>query len=65
VSLEENDFPESLIRFLENKKFRIDKRGSRAFYLGCIQAVIQKTDGQGFQGAADIRRDGTAVGVDK
>lgn len=63
VSLEADDFPESLIPFLEYKGFRIDKRESRAFYLGCIQAIIRKQDGSGFQGVADIRRDGKASGV--
>ncbi len=63
VSLEAGRFPESLVPFLEYKGFRIDKREDYAFYLGCVQAVLQKHDGTGFQGVADIRRDGTAVGV--
>lgn len=63
VSLEAGRFPESLIPYLEYKGFRIDRREDFAFYLGCVQAVLQKHDGSGFQGVADIRRDGTAVGV--
>ena len=63
VSLEAGRFPESLVPFLEYKGFRIDKREDFAFYLGCVQAILKKHDGSGFQGVADIRRDGTAVGA--
>ena len=63
VSLEAGRFAESLVPFLKYKEFRIDQREDYAFYLGCIQAVIKKHDGSGFQGVADIRRDGTAMGV--
>lgn len=63
ISLEANRFPESLIPYLEYKGFRIDKRDDNAFYLGCIQAVLKTQYGTGFQGVADIRRDGTAVGL--
>ena len=63
VSLEAESFPESLIPYLEYKGFRIDKREKNAFYLGCIQAVIKKHDGSGYQGVADVRRDGKASGV--
>lgn len=63
VSLEAGRFPESLVPFLEYKGFRIDKREDYAFYLGCVQAILKKHDGGGFQGVADVRRDGTAVGA--
>ncbi|MBN1478800.1 gamma-glutamyltransferase [candidate division KSB1 bacterium] len=63
VSLEAGRLPESLLPFLEYKGFRIDKREDYAFYLGCVQAVLKKHDGSGFQGVADVRRDGSAVGV--
>jgi gamma-glutamyltranspeptidase/glutathione hydrolase len=63
VSLEVNRFPESLVPYLQYKGFRIDPREDFAFYLGCVQAVLKMHDGSGFQGVADVRRDGIAVGI--
>ncbi len=63
VSLEAGRFPESLLPFLEYKGFRIDKREDFSFYLGCVQAILKKHDGSGFQGVSDVRRDGSAVGA--
>ena len=63
VSLEAGRFAESLVPFLKYKDFRIDERDEFSFYLGCIQAVLKKHDGSGFQGVADVRRDGTAIGI--
>jgi gamma-glutamyltranspeptidase/glutathione hydrolase len=51
----------SLIQYLRNNEYRIDSREDYSFYLGCIQAVIKKQSGMGFQGVADIRRDGKAL----
>jgi len=64
VSLEVGRFAESLSPFFELKGFRIDRREDYSFYLGCIQAVLRRHDGEGFQGVADVRRDGTAMGLD-
>jgi gamma-glutamyltranspeptidase/glutathione hydrolase len=61
VSLEAGRFPESLIEYLKENEYRIDRREDYAFYLGCIQAVIKKQSGEGFQAVADIRRDGKAL----
>ena len=63
VSLEVNRFSKSLVPYLKYKGFRIDEREDFSFYLGCVQAVLKKQNGSGFQGVADIRRDGTAVGI--
>jgi gamma-glutamyltranspeptidase/glutathione hydrolase len=63
VSLEANRFPESLIPYLKYKGFRIDERDDFTFYLGCVQAVLRKHDDSGFQGVADVRRDGISVGI--
>ena len=64
VSLEAGRFPESLEPFFKHKGFRIDRRDDFCFYLGCIQAVLRRHDGGGLQGVADVRRDGTARGLD-
>lgn len=64
VSLEAERFSPDLIEFLKNKGYRLDIREPYAFYLGCIQAVLKRHTGAGFQGIADVRRDGTAQGLD-
>jgi gamma-glutamyltranspeptidase/glutathione hydrolase len=64
VSLEANRFAESLAPFFKHKGFRVDPREDYSFYLGCIQGVLRRHDGKGFQGVADVRRDGTALGLD-
>jgi gamma-glutamyltranspeptidase/glutathione hydrolase len=63
ISLEAGRFPEGLTGFLENKGYRIDVREPYSFYLGCVQAVLKRQTGPGFQGVADPRRDGAAVGI--
>lgn len=62
LSLEADRFSPGLIEFLKKKGYRIDAREPFAFYLGCIQAVLKRHTGKGFQGIADVRRDGTAKG---
>lgn len=61
VSLEAEGFPETTVPYLREKGYRIDKRERLSFYLGCVQAVLRKHDGSGFQGVADIRREGKAA----
>jgi len=62
VSLEAERFPRELVEHLQREGYRIDERKPYSFYLGAIHAVLKKHDGTGFQGVADIRRDGTAGG---
>jgi gamma-glutamyltranspeptidase/glutathione hydrolase len=62
ISLEADRFSPGLIEFLKKKGYRIDVREPFAFYLGCIQAVLKRHTGKGFQGIADVRRQGTAKG---
>jgi gamma-glutamyltranspeptidase/glutathione hydrolase len=62
VSLEAERFPDELITLFREKGYRIDKREPFSFYLGAIHAVLKKHDGTGFQGVAEVRRDGTAGG---
>ncbi len=63
ISLEAERFSPGLIDFLKNKGYRIDSLEPYAFYLGCIQAVLKRQTSNGFQGIADVRRDGTARGL--
>lgn len=63
VSLEAGRFPSGLAAFFESKGYRLDRRKDFSFYLGAIHAVLRKHDDTGFQGVAEVRRDGTAGGI--
>jgi gamma-glutamyltranspeptidase/glutathione hydrolase len=63
ISLEADRFSPGLLEFLKKKGYRVDTREPFAFYLGCIQAVLKRHTGKGFQGIADVRREGTAKGL--
>jgi gamma-glutamyltranspeptidase/glutathione hydrolase len=63
ISLEADRFSPDLIEFLAGKGYRMDLREPYSFYLGCVQAVLKRISGPGFQGVADVRRDGTARGI--
>jgi gamma-glutamyltranspeptidase/glutathione hydrolase len=62
VSLEADRFPGKLIDLFKKKGYRVDKRPKFSFYLGAIHAVLKKQTSKGFQGVAEVRRDGTAGG---
>ena len=62
VSLEADRFSPELVDFLKGKGYRIDIREPFAFYLGAIHAAVKNDSDGGFQGVAEIRRDGTAGG---
>jgi gamma-glutamyltranspeptidase/glutathione hydrolase len=64
LSLEYERIDRSVVKHLRRLGYRIDKREPFAFYLGCVQAVLKRRTGEGFQGVADVRRDGTAAGPD-
>ncbi len=59
MSLEAGRFHTDLLNYLKKQEYRLDKQEDFAFYLGCVQAVVQMQSQKGFQGIADIRRDGT------
>ena len=63
VSLETERFPEGLTDYLKNKGYRINNLRPWSFYLGSLHAVLNKHDGTGFQGVADMRRDGFVAGI--
>ncbi len=58
----EDRFDKEIIEYLKREGYRLDKREPFSFYLGSIHAILRKRDG-GFQGVADVRRDGTAGGL--
>lgn len=63
VSLEADRFNPETIDYLTRMGYKIDKREPYAFYLGAIHAVTKTQTMDGFQGVAEIRRDGTAGGI--
>jgi len=63
ISLEDDDSGIDLAKYLKKKGYKIDMRDRYSFYLGAIHAVLKRQSGEGFQGVAEIRRDGTAEGL--
>lgn len=63
VSLEAERFPAEVLDFFREKGYRVDSREPYAFYLGAVHAVMKRGKGAGFEGVAEIRRDGTAQGL--
>jgi gamma-glutamyltranspeptidase/glutathione hydrolase len=63
VSLEAERFSPELIEFLKEKGYRVDMKEPFSFYLGAVHAVMRCEDGKGFEGVAEIRRDGKAGGI--
>jgi len=63
ISLEADDSGVEIIKHLKKMGYKIDIRERYSFFLGAIHAVLKKQIGDGFQGVAEIRRDGTAEGI--
>jgi len=62
ISLEAERFEPAVIERLREAGYQLSPLDPYAFYLGCVQAVLRRQSGEGFQGAADPRRDGSAAG---
>ncbi len=58
----EDRFDKEIIEYLKKEGYRLDKREPFSFYLGSIHAILRRQD-RSFQGASDVRRDGTAGGI--
>ncbi|MBA4453495.1 MAG: gamma-glutamyltransferase, partial [Nitrosopumilaceae archaeon] len=63
ISIEADDSGVEIIRHLKKMGYKIDIRERFSFYLGAIHAVLKRQTGDGFQGIAEMRRDGTAEGL--
>ena len=63
ISLEADDSGVEIIKHLKKMGYKIDIRDRYSFFLGAIHAVLKRQTGEGFQGVAEIRRDGTSRGV--
>lgn len=62
VSIEESGFDDEIMAFFRNRSYRIDNKERFSFYLGAIHAVMKCQEKSGFQGVAEVRRDGSAEG---
>ncbi|MEJ2260583.1 MAG: gamma-glutamyltransferase [Nitrosopumilaceae archaeon] len=63
ISLEADDSGIEIIKHLKKMGYKIDIRDRYSFFLGAIHAVLKRQTGEGFQGVAEIRRDGTSGGL--
>ena len=64
LSIEQNEHAPEIIRHMKKTGYKIDLRERHSFFLGAIHAVLKRNTGEGFQGVAEVRRDGTAEGPD-
>jgi gamma-glutamyltranspeptidase / glutathione hydrolase len=62
VSLEAKRFKPEIVSYLEEMGYNIDKKSDFDFYFGAIHSVMKCITKDEFQGAAEVRRDGTAGG---
>ena len=62
LSYEEGRLDDKVVEYLKNVGYKMDAREPYAFYMGAIHAIIKTQTMDGFQGVAEIRRDGTSAG---
>jgi len=63
ISLEADDSLAEIIKHLKKMGYKIDIKERYSFFLGAIHAVMKCQTSEGFQGVAEVRRDGTAEGL--
>lgn len=63
ITIEADRFDPAIIKHLENMGYEINPIEPYSFYLGAIHSVMKCLKSEGFQGVAEIRRDGTAEGI--
>lgn len=61
IAVEAGQYPESVIRFLTANDFKVIAHPS--FYFGAVHAVLKMEGPPGFQGVAEVRRDGSTAGI--
>ena len=63
ISIEAGRFDAAVLAYLAQAGYRIRPREDYAFFLGAVHAVLRCRTRDEYQGAADVRRDGTAEGL--
>ena len=64
VSVEGGGIAQEIVEYLKRMGYSISVKERYSFYHGAIHAVMKLQTRSGFQGVAEIRRDGTAEGID-
>ena len=62
ITIEAERFKPEVVSYLEEMGYNIEKKSDFDFYFGAIHSVIRCKTKDEFQGAAEVRRDGTAGG---
>lgn len=62
ISIEGGRVDPAVLTHLAQAGYRIRRRDDYSFFLGAIHAVLKCRTKDGYQGVADVRRDGTAEG---
>jgi len=63
VSIEDGGFRTEIVNYLKDMGYDISVKDRYSFYHGAIHAVMKLQTQAGFHGVAEVRRDGTAEGV--
>jgi gamma-glutamyltranspeptidase/glutathione hydrolase len=63
VSIEANRFKPEIVAYLEEMGYHIERKSDYDFYFGAIHSVMKCISKDEFQGAAEVRRDGTSGGI--
>ncbi|KAF6247477.1 gamma-glutamyltransferase [Nitrosopumilus sp. b3] len=63
ISIEDGGFRTEIINFLKEMGYEISIKERYSFYHGAIHATMKLQTQEGFQGVAEVRRDGTAEGL--
>ncbi|MBC8502597.1 MAG: gamma-glutamyltransferase [Nitrosopumilus sp.] len=64
VSIEDGGFRTEIIEYLKEMGYNISVKDRYSFYHGAIHAIMKCQTAEGFQGVAEVRRDGTAEGLE-
>ncbi|AFS81381.1 gamma-glutamyltransferase [Candidatus Nitrosopumilus koreensis AR1] len=64
VSIEDGGFRDEIVQYLKDMGYQISVKERYSFYHGAIHATMKLQSQQGFHGVAEVRRDGTAEGLD-
>lgn len=64
VSIEDGGFRDEIVQYLKDMGYQISIKERYSFYHGAIHAAMKLQSQKGFHGVAEVRRDGTAEGLD-
>ncbi len=64
ISIESGGFRSEIVKYLKEMGYEISVKDRYSFYHGAIHAIMKLQTQPGFQGVAEVRRDGTAEGLE-